>query len=223
MVSDFHLSWWLLAFYPSWFCCKLCHFSRQICFLSRIFKFEVIHHSLPMQNLQFSFTQSTSCHQVLHEINDTIFTIIEILFIISHICGICIIPIGKWLVARQYVQVLVVSVLPSMPGFPRALVWTILCAVLASGDHNLGGKLHKLTLQRYFGFNYMTSCMAGTENPPVPLKASVIRMLAGFLANMVEFEHCTWIFPWQVLSLLTKLLLLFTPSSLGFCFWHCVD
>lgn len=142
---------------------------------------------------------------------------------ISHICGICIIPIGRWLVARQYVQVLVVSVLPSMPGFPRALVWTILCAVLASGDHNPGGKLHKLTLQRYFGFDYMTSCMAGTENPPVPLKAKVIRMLAGFLANMVEFEHCTWIFPWQVLSLLTKLLLLFTPSSLGFCFWHCVD
>lgn len=42
-----------------------CHFSRQICFLSSIFKFEVIHHSLPMQSLQFSFTQSTSCHQVL--------------------------------------------------------------------------------------------------------------------------------------------------------------
>lgn len=81
MVSDFHLSWWLLAFYPV-DSAAYCHFSRQICFLSSIFKFEVIHHSLPMQNLQFGFTQSTSCHQVLHEINDTIFTIIEILFII---------------------------------------------------------------------------------------------------------------------------------------------
>lgn len=107
-----------------------------------------------------------------------------------------------------------------------ALVWTMLYSVLVSGDHNPGGELHKLTLQclyKYFGFNCMISCYGWDREFSSSTKSITNQNAGRFLVNMAEFEHCTCIFPWQVLSLLNKLLLLFTPSSLGYCFWYCVN